>query len=435
MSDQRKPKMRLSRLMFLALGMLVIGSVIAGGSLMGVELNKRNVSLVNTENELSLTQYELSAQENRNAELTLVNRDLNTDLADAEARNADLNAVNDGLTTDLANAESRNADLTDTNAGLTTDLAYAESRNANLTNANTGLTTDLADAESRNADLNAVNDGLTADLTDTRSQLAQSRKDYATLESVAGNVDRLRTQASNLEEAKNELLAEIAELRLERAPLVLKTHDIGFHCTGSMEPKLTCLDSATWLDNFRPEDIVVGTIISFETVEECSISGKRIGHRVMDIKHEDGRYYFWPQGDANDEPDGCWIPEENVNSYIIDVQKDVYPGNADLRNEVNSSRSNLKAADAARETAWETYATTFTSWCGFEPGTGRTCRVSNYRVSEINRLYDVYFRAHDAYKRAFEHYQCRQDRLDKAVWFGDGWLALHYCPPVITIPE
>ena len=52
MCAQRYPKMGRARLMFLVVGMLVMGAVITGGTLMGLELNKRNVSLRHTENKL-----------------------------------------------------------------------------------------------------------------------------------------------------------------------------------------------------------------------------------------------------------------------------------------------------------------------------------------------------------------------------------------------
>ena len=61
MSAQRHSMLRWSRLIFLFIGMLVMGVVIAGGILMGLELNKRNVSLRHTENELYLAQHKVSA--------------------------------------------------------------------------------------------------------------------------------------------------------------------------------------------------------------------------------------------------------------------------------------------------------------------------------------------------------------------------------------
>ena len=57
MSDQPHTKMRRSRLVLFFVGMLVVGATKDGGSVKGLELDKRNVSLMHTENELHLGQH------------------------------------------------------------------------------------------------------------------------------------------------------------------------------------------------------------------------------------------------------------------------------------------------------------------------------------------------------------------------------------------
>ena len=227
----------------------------------------------------------------------------------------------------LEGAESRNADLASVNDGLTGNIASAESRIIELSNALPGTTDANAalvhDKELLNQELqasNASNRSLLEQNETLETELEHNATRYTQLVNESGTVDQLRAEANTLEEKVAALRASISELTDQRAPLIVESSTRGFSCTGSMEPKITCLDTATWLVNYAPEDIVVGTIISFEPIEECALESDSVAHRVMNIKHEDGAFYFWPQGDANDEADGCWIPEENVDSYIIDVQ-------------------------------------------------------------------------------------------------------------------
>ena len=160
-----------------------------------------------------------------------------------------------------------------------------------------------------------------------------------------GNIDTLNEEVASLE-------TEIAKLEAEREPLILETYRSGFACTGSMEPKLTCLDEATWLDNFQARDIVIGATISFKPTEECNLESERVAHRVMEVRETDGAFHFWPQGDNNGVPDGCWIPEENVNAYIIEIHKDVFADtpNAELREFFNRAVEDYRdTRDAYRD--------------------------------------------------------------------------------------
>ena len=174
------------------------------------------------------------------------------------------------------------------------------------------------------------------------------------------------------------LETEIADLEEQRKPLVLETHRSGFACTGSMEPKLTCLDEATWLDNFHAKDIVVGATISFEPTEECGVESERIAHRVMKVKEADGVFHFWPKGDNNDVPDGCWVPEENVNAYIVEIHKDVRADtpNAELREIYNKvSEDYGDAADA------------YSSYCRRYTSSSGQCVVSGSHYSRALALF------------------------------------------------
>ena len=451
MSDQRYPKMRRSRLVILFIVMLVMGAVTAGGILMGLELNQRNVTIRHTENELHVTSQELSAQVGRNAELTSVNRNLSASLEDEKTRNAELLSINDGLTNDLASAEAHvieladdlqgaidtNADLVSDNESLHHDLRLSEASNKGLRERNGTLTSNLRESVTRanalETELEQVsekNETLTSNFRESvaranalEMELEQINARYDVLVGVAGDVDQLRAEAGNLEGEIASLRASIAELTTQRAPLILESSIGGFRCTGSMEPKLTCLDTATWLDNFVPEDIVVGTIVSFRPVEECELDSDSVAHRVMDIKNEDGVYYFWPQGDANDEPDGCWIPEGNVDSYIIEVQKNVRPKNETLRNAVNHATSQLDEASISERAAWMAYDRKYIAYCGER--TGQTCYLSNSRIQELDRLYAMYSRAYDAYERAFDLWECWQNAARSASYRFEGGAPLY----------
>ena len=110
----------------------------------------------------------------------------------------------------------------------------------------------------------------------------------------------------------------------------------GGTCTGSMAPALTCVDEATYRTAFDPADIEPGHIISFQPGCPSDDGGddRSVAHRVMEVRVEQGRYSYWPKGDARREADGCWVPAENVNGYLIAIHQDVRPENMELRDEV-----------------------------------------------------------------------------------------------------
>ena len=140
------------------------------------------------------------------------------------------------------------------------------------------------------------------------------------------------------------LNGEITELERRREPLIVDSHTAGFKCTGSMEPRITCLDSATRLENFNPEDIVVGAVISFTPTAACELDSGPVAHRVMSIRESSGTYLYWPKGDANADADGCWIPHTNVDSYMIELHRNTHAENSGLRNRVNTANADMNQA-------------------------------------------------------------------------------------------
>ena len=139
-----------------------------------------------------------------------------------------------------------------------------------------------------------------ADLVNDNSRL---RTDYQALVNAGGDLEQVRAEEEASQKRVDELEIEIKELQEQRRPLILSPGAVatsGFLCTGSMYPAITCLDRGTWLEEFNPEDIVVGATISFNP--NCWEEGPDdipTAHRVKEIKLEDGAYYFWPRGDAN----------------------------------------------------------------------------------------------------------------------------------------
>ena len=115
-------------------------------------------------------------------------------------------------------------------------------------------------------------------------------------------------------------------------------------CTGSMAPTMTCVDEVTVRPVFAPEDIKPGHIIVFQP--GCPGEGgiiRPVVHRVIEVRQDEGGYSYWPKGDAKREADGCWIPAEFVQGYVVEVHRDVRPENTELRDEMAAARAALTA--------------------------------------------------------------------------------------------
>ena len=225
-----------------------------------------------------------------------------------------LQAENKALATDLVATTELLADKKFENETLTTDLETT--------------TEELATTETQLADKTAESVALAADLETTEEELVTKTSELETLIGAVGTLEDVRTETETLANQVSSLRSEIEQLEAEREPLIVESYRVGFRCTGSMEPKITCLDEATWLYNFKPQDIVIGATISFTPTAACNLSSTGpVAHRVMDIKVEAGTYYYRPKGDANSSADGCWIPQANVDSYIIALHQNVRPEN------------------------------------------------------------------------------------------------------------
>ena len=227
----------------------------------------------------------------------------------------------------------------------------------------------LATTEAERQRLEADNTHL---LTE-RSRLEQQLQD------IQDTVDSV----SSLEERIVELKAEVVGLESRRRALLVRSEVSEILCTGSMEPVLTCLDSVTVLTNFRQEDIVVGSIISF--FEDGNTDTTPILHRVLELKVENGVYYFWPQGDAADEPDGYWVPEDWVEGYVTELHKNSHPENAALRNEVLAKKDEYYMAEAHYEAVVDEI-------CG-DIGPREICYTTDAEEDRLDSAYDAYLLA------------------------------------------
>ena len=215
----------------------------------------------------------------------------------------------------------------------------------------TGLMSSYSELQDSGAELLAEHKALISDSRALEEENLRLMELVAPIEDAQGELQRIRSLATEAEDAYDrwstgasrmqglfeDLEAEVAELEEKRRPLLLhgRTSTTDFLCTGSMEPKITCLDTMTWLTDFDPADITVGTIVVYSP--SCWGNPYETAHRVTQIEETEGVYAFRTKGDAYDNDDGCWISQERVQGYLIDIQKNTRPGNAWLREQVNSA--------------------------------------------------------------------------------------------------
>ena len=276
--------------------------------------------------------------------------------------------------------------------------------NGTLLSENTDLTKRVGMLEGLASGLEAQNEELSGTLSSLEPQHQSLKDTLATIEAErqrfeADNIYLFTEQArleqelqdiqdtvdsvSSLEERIVELKAEVVGLESRRRALLVHSEVSEILCTGSMEPVLTCLDSVTVLTNFRPEDIVVGSIISF--FEDGDTDTTPILHRVLEQKVENGVYYYWPQGDATDEPDGYWVPEDWVEGYVTELHKNSHPENAERRNDVLAKKDEYDRAGAH-------YDAVVDEVCG-DIGPDEICYTTDAEEDRLDSAYDAYLLA------------------------------------------
>lgn len=75
--------------------------------------------------------------------------------------------------------------------------------------------------------------------------------------------------------------------------------------TGSMTPNINIGDIAI-IQKCTPNDIEVGDVIEYKMPDFTVV------HRVMEVKQENGRFYFKTKGDNNDQPDKNLVDEDQL---------------------------------------------------------------------------------------------------------------------------
>ena len=352
---------RMRVLVAVAVALVAIGG--SGTGYLYLELGQTNASLKETLGRNAALDAQALALDTQAQSLRETIARLGTEKGTLQAEKDDLITAIARLGTEKGTLQAEKDDLITAKATLETSLTGAQTTNETLTGdlaaaiaLQDGLRTELGDANTQVASLSVEKTGLESQLSalgeqhaalGTRHQeLGESHEEVTALYKDLGiEHTRLRQATGSVEELDaqaRDLRSEIARLEERRRPLILaREAGGGFRCTGSMEPKLTCLDTATWLYDFQPEEVVVGATISFESraCRSDEPSDRRTAHRVMDIRVVDGVYHYWPQGDASSRPDGCWVPHTAVNGYIIEIHKNTRPENATLRNNVNAARN------------------------------------------------------------------------------------------------
>ena len=353
----RKRRFPMSRVLARGVGVLAMAALIGLAGFLWVQLDRAESLRAEVEADLQKTVGELDQQAAANFALELSLAEFKANV-DAQA------AVISGLRADIGELLAEQEHIEAKNDRLEVSLAAAHSES----------------------------DGLQRDLNEAAREAEEQQQQYHELnglyedhQQAAGTLDNLRAEAFTLRD-------DIADLEERRKPLILTRENApteGFLCTGSMEPVITCLDEAVWLEDFRPEDVVVGAVIAYDPPPGCKAfvgTGTAISHRVAAIRvSSNGTYEFWPQGDASDEPDGCWVPHTSVTGYIIELQRGVVPQNAARRDRVNGAK-------AAQDAAELVYLDLIERHCGHR--NPARCTVPYEHYPQVATAYNEYIKAH-----------------------------------------
>ena len=353
--------------------------------------------------DLDRTNTSLQAAETALQDTTATLRETRAALSESNAARIALVAKSNRLEQEMDGLQRANSGLTADRAALIGYLNDALEQGAALTDELTAAAVAYGDLQGKLTESEAQVRMLTGDKADLDVRLAQMThryevrdSEYAALQSdhrdllqLAGTAEELGTQVGDLQD-------EIAGLEERRQPLLLAMQGEwvqGFLCTGSMEPKLTCLDAARWTRPVSQDEIVTGTVIIYDN-RACwtGAGGGRSAHRVVDIKVVDGVHHYWPKGDALPRADGCWVPYTAVQGYIIELQRGAVLENAELRDNVNGAR-------AAYDSAWDAYVDVIEEYCGHREPQRCSVDVANALGRQAQSLWKLV-------EEASEHYVC-----------------------------
>ena len=200
------------------------------------------------------------------SELDTTKIELGSVLAQREQLSLDLGTTKEQLTSTIAKNEILTADLKTTTEQLDSKKAENETLTTDLATNSDQLDSKIAKNETLTADLKTTTEQLTSQVAENETLTAEHQTlvlEVGELAEARDERDALLTQIASLNSQIGGLQSEITSLEERHEPLIVESYTAEFRCTGSMEPKITCLDSATWLSNFSPQDVVIGTVISF----------------------------------------------------------------------------------------------------------------------------------------------------------------------------
>lgn len=189
----------------------------------------------------------------------------------------------------------------------------------------------------------------------------------------------------------------------------IETYVIGFKCTGSMEPVITCLDTATVQSNIVPGDLSVGDIVDFD----CD--GVGVVHRITAIS---GNSYTL-KGDANDRPDDCVVTFDDISGLLLSVHigANHSPEKEAFRDIFLNAERKLDEAWEESEEAWSAYETYRNANCSYsEAEDVYICAGATF--DEASSLYDWYSYKYCLYDSAFgvwEYYLLAAVRIEHTV--------------------
>lgn len=215
----------------------------------------------------------------------------------------------------------------------TSELRQAQEANEALTQqlaneraAHIETTNKMDTAQAAVAALEAEVAALTQDTAILREQLAAQTAVAALVSDVNATTKELTTLRARVAEER----AELARIEKLLDPLRLRSNQgrsVRFACSGSMTPVLTCAHTAT---AFKPTSTPLpkGAIIAYQGQDCVAIRARdhalthnyTIAHRVIATMTHNGELHYYPKGDANRFPDGCWVPHSKVVAYIGEIR-------------------------------------------------------------------------------------------------------------------
>ena len=311
-----------------------------------------------------------------------------------------LRAERDGLT---ATVESLRLEVVGLKASVESLQAEREATVATLQAERDGLEATVESLQAERDGLEASYSVLSGENSGVKTTLQALEAEKRGLEMQVEEFKLAHESVTTLEERAEGLRAVIAGLEEDRRALQVSSSEMFPTCTGSMEPKITCLDTVVVLQNFLPEDVAVDTVIAFHPPSQAEAGdGSPVLHRVTDIKIEDEVYYFWPKGDALNEPDGHWVPEGNVLGYAIELRQGTRPENSALRERVNGANERYVSARGKMLEARDLYDDALIRYCGSVAAS--SCPTSQENLAEIGATYDAFAWAWDRYLNAVCEY-------------------------------